>query len=107
MEKFGGPPETRTPDPLIKSPTPAKLQPTPAYCSEEKQKFPLVALVAVRTERTDTKRTQTKKSNFHSESVSLDQIDVLFNSVSHLARAACRYIGNIQTRYIGMNENVC
>jgi hypothetical protein len=62
MEKFGGPPETRTPDPLIKSLTPAKLHPTPAYCSEENPKFPLVAFVAVCTERTDTKRTQAIKS---------------------------------------------
>jgi hypothetical protein len=44
--------------PLIKSPIPAKLQPTPTYCSEENPKIPLVAFVAVRTEGTDTKRTQ-------------------------------------------------
>jgi hypothetical protein len=56
MGKVGGPPETRTPDPLINS---AKLHPTPAYCSEEKPKIPLVAFAAVRPEDTDTKRTQT------------------------------------------------
>jgi hypothetical protein len=56
--KGGGPPETRTPDPLIKSPTPATRHPTPNYCSEGKQKLPMVAFVAVRTDCTDTKRTQ-------------------------------------------------
>src|SRR5262249_41121508 len=58
IEKFGGPPETRTPDPLIKSQTRATLHPTPNYCSGGKQKPPMVAFVAVRTDCTDTKRTQ-------------------------------------------------
>ena len=55
---FGGPPETRTPDPLIKSLIPAKIQPTLAYSSEEKLSIPLVAFSGFQMERTDYTRTQ-------------------------------------------------
>ena len=58
LEKFGGPPETRTPDPLIKSPLPTRIQSTLAYSSEEKLSIPLVAFGGFQMERTDYTRTQ-------------------------------------------------
>ena len=55
---FGGPPETRTPDPLIKSPFTVRIQPTLAYSSEENLSVPLVAFSGFQMERTDYTRTQ-------------------------------------------------
>ena len=56
--RFGGPPETRTPDPLIKSPFTVRIQPTLAYSSEENLSVPLVAFSGFQMERTDYARTQ-------------------------------------------------
>jgi hypothetical protein len=58
IERFGGPPETRTPDPLIKSPFTVRIQPTLAYSSEENLSVPLFAFSGFRMERTDYTRTQ-------------------------------------------------
>lgn len=53
-EKFGGPPETRTPDPLIKSLARVQLQPSRVYSNQETNEFTSARFVAACTGHPDT-----------------------------------------------------